>query len=140
MSRTHDEDRKKIRDSRIDIILVIIFGLFMTVTLVGSIYTKYGEYAFGALIFTALFWSMIEILTSASKHWAHAIVRFAIAFLLGTVFGGVFTYFTQFGYYVIEPAIAGNMVAIFALVGVAVFTLEVTWSAVWSHQRAYVRR
>ncbi len=131
---------KKVNNLKIDKILVIIFGLFMTLTIFGSIYVKYGEYAFGALIFTALFWSMIEVLTPIATHWAHAILRFGIAFVLGTVFGGVFTYFTQFGYYVIEPAIAGNMIAIFALIGIVVFTLEVTWSAVWSHNRAYVKR
>lgn len=123
-----------------DKILVIIFGLIMTLSLFGSIYTRYGEYAFGALIFTALFWSMTEVMTSASKHWGNAIWRFALAFILGAVFGGVFTYFTQFGYYVIEPAIAGNIIAMFALAGVIVFTLVVTWNAVWSHNRAYVRR
>ncbi|MEM4067967.1 MAG: hypothetical protein QXV17_14025 [Candidatus Micrarchaeaceae archaeon] len=124
----------------IDKILVIIFGLFMTFTLIASIYVKYGEYAFGALIFTALFWALIEIMTPASKHWINALWRFALAFVLGSAFGGVFTYYTQFGYYIIEPALNQNFIAIFALIGVVVFVLISTWNAVWSHNKAYIRR
>ncbi len=128
------------KNLRIDKLLVIIFGIFMTLTLFASIFVKYGEYAFGALIFTALFWALIEIMTPASKHWINAIWRFALAFVLGTIFGGVFTYYTQFGYYIIEPALNGNIIADFAITGVVVFVLISTWNAVWSHNKAYIKR
>ena len=93
-----------------DRVLVYVFGIFLTLTLISSIYQKYGEYAF------------------------------ITAFIVGTVFGAVFTYFTQFGYYVIEPALAGSIIAVFALSGIVIFTLVATWTAVWSHNRAYIRR
>ena len=123
-----------------DKVLVVLFGLFLSLTLIASIYQKYGEYAFGSLLFTGIFWAMIEIITPASKHWSQALIRFIPAFIIGTVFGAVFTYFTQFGYYVIEPTIAGSIIALFALLGVISFTLVAIWTAVWSHNRAYIRR
>jgi len=123
-----------------DKVLIFLFGIFLSLTLIASIYQKYGEYAFGSLLFTGIFWAMIEIITPVSKHWSQAFIRFIPAFVIGTIFGGVFTYFTQFGYYVIEPALAGSIIALFALLGVISFTLVTIWTAVWSHNRAYVKR
>jgi len=123
-----------------DKVLIYVFGIFLSLALISSIYVKYGEYSFGSLIFTGIFWAMIEIITPASNHWSQALIRFIPAFIVGTVFGAVFTYFTQFGYYVIEPAIAGSIIAWFALSGVVIFTLVTIWAAVWSHNRAYIRR
>ena len=123
-----------------DKVLIYAFGAFLTLTLVASIYQRYGEYAFGSLIFTGIFWAMIEIITPPAKHWSDALIRFIPAFIIGTIFGAVFTYFTQFGYYVIEPALSGSIVAIFALAGVISFSLVTIWTAVWSHNRAYIRR
>ncbi len=123
-----------------DKVLIYVFGIFLSLALISSIYVKYGEYSFGSLIFTGIFWAMIEIITPASNHWSQALIRFIPAFIVGTVFGAVFTYFTQFGYYVIEPAVAGSIIAWFALSGVVIFTLVTIWAAVWSHNRAYIRR
>lgn len=124
----------------IDWILVVIFGLFLTAALVASIFTKYGEYAFGAILVAALFWAAIEIATPASKHWANALLRFIPALLAGMVIGGVLTYYTQFGFYIVEPALSGDYFAVFALAGVLVLTLTLIWDAVWSHQKQYVKR
>ncbi len=41
-----------------DKVLVVLFGLFLSLTLIASIYQKYGEYAFGSLLFTGIFWAM----------------------------------------------------------------------------------
>ncbi len=123
-----------------DKLLIYLFGVLLTLTLIASIYQRYGEYAFGSLLFTAIFWAMIEIVTPVSRHWSQALIRFIPAFIIGTIFGAVFVYFTQFGYYVIEPALSGSIVAIFALAGVISFSLVTIWTAVWSHNRAYIRR
>lgn len=122
----------------INIILVILFGLFLTISLIASIYEKYGEYTFAAVLFTGLFWSTIEIMTPRGTHWAHAFIRFIPALIMGIIFGGVLTYYTQFGYYLIEPAISGNTIAIFSLSMVIFATLVIIWSAAWSHNHQYI--
>lgn len=122
----------------IDLILVILFGLILTASLVASIYEKYGEYTFASVLFTGLFWSTIEILTPKAKHWAQALIRFIPALILGIIFGGILTYYTQFGYYLIEPALSGNAIAIFSLAMVIYASLVIVWTAVWSHQHQYI--
>jgi len=122
----------------IDLVLVIIFGLVLTFSLIASIYEKYGEYTFSAVMFTALFWSTIEIMTPKSKHWVQAFIRFIPAIILGVIFGGVLTYYTQFGYYIIEPALAGNVYAIFAVAMLVYAVLIIVWTAVWSHQHQFI--
>ena len=123
----------------LDFILVFLFGLFMTLALISSIFVKYGEYTFGGIIMTALFWSTIEILTPVSRHWASALIRFIPALLLGAIFGGVLTYYTQFGYYIIQPALSGNAIADFTLAMIVFVSLMITWTAVWSHHHQFVR-
>ncbi len=123
----------------LDFIIVFIFGLFMTISLISSIFVKYGEYTFGAIIMIALFWATIEILTPVSKHWSSAFVRFIPALFFGAIFGGVLTYYTQFGYYIIQPAISGNAIAIFTLIMIVFVSLVMIWTAVWSHHHQFVR-
>jgi hypothetical protein len=130
---------KKSYYKTLDFIIVFTFGLFMTISLISSIFAKYGEYTFGSMIMIALFWSTIEILTPVSRHWGHALIRFIPALFLGAIFGGVLTYYTQFGYYIIEPAIAGNPIAIFTLIMIVFVSLVMTWTAVWSHHHQFVK-
>ncbi|MGC8585871.1 MAG: hypothetical protein ACP5L4_07165, partial [Thermoplasmata archaeon] len=61
------------------------------------------------------------------------------ALILGAIFGGVLTYYTQFGYYIIEPALAGNFIAIFTLSMIVFVSLVITWTAVWSHHHQFVK-
>ena len=122
----------------IDLVLVIIFGLVLTSSLIASIWEKYGEYTFSAVMFTALFWSTIEIMTPKSKHWVQAFIRFIPAIILGIIFGGVLTYYTQFGYYIIEPALSGNMIAVFTLASIVYATLIMIWTAVWAHNHQFI--
>jgi hypothetical protein len=117
---------------------VILFGLILTGALIFSIFQKYGEYTFGAVIFTALFWSTIEILTPKGEHIGHAFLRFTPALILGIIFGGVLTYYTQFGYYIIQPALSGNPFGIFALITLVFAVLVIVWNAVWSHNHQYI--
>jgi hypothetical protein len=105
----------KKKKSVIDLALVILFGLALTGALIISIFERYGEYVFASVIFTALFWSTIEILTPSARHWGHALIRFIPAFIFGVIFGGVLTYYTQFGYYIIEPALSGISLLFFLL-------------------------
>lgn len=128
----------KKKKSVIDFVLVILFGLALTGALIISIFERYGEYVFASVIFTALFWSTIEILTPSARHWGHALIRFIPAFILGIVFGGVLTYYTQFGYYIIEPALSGNLIAIFSLTTLVFAISVIIWSAVWSHNHQYI--
>jgi hypothetical protein len=123
----------------IDFDIVLLFGLFMTISLISSIFVKYGEYTFGAVVMIALFWSTTEILTPKSKHWSSALIRFIPALLIGAIFGGVLTYYTQFGYYVIQPALSGNMIAVFALTMIIFVSMVITWTAVWAHHHQFVR-
>ncbi|MFP3257639.1 MAG: hypothetical protein RXO36_07555 [Candidatus Nanopusillus acidilobi] len=128
---------KKERDL-IDFALIIIFGLVLTFSLIASIYMKYGEYVFSAVMFTGLFWSTVEIMTPRGTHWGHALIRFIPAIILGIIFGGVLTYYTQFGYYIIEPALSGNMIAVFTLASIVYATLIMIWTAVWAHNHQFI--
>ncbi len=132
--------KSKKKDGKwIDTLLIFIFGLMMTGALIGSIFEKYGEYTYGAMVVTALIWSTVEIMTPRARSWADALIRFIPAFIVGSIIGGILTYFTQFGYYVIQPALSGNLIGIFALAMMTFVSLIIIWTAVWAHNLTMVR-
>ena len=112
------------------IVSVLLFGF-----LIASTFTKYGEYAFGALIVGILFWASFELITPASHHWMHVFVRVVPAILIGMIMGGALTYYTQFGFYFIQPALAGILWADITLLLIVLYTVVLLYVALWAHQR-----
>lgn len=115
------------------IVSVLLFGFLMA-----SMVTKYGEYAFGALIVGILFWASFELITPASHHWMHVFVRVVPAVFVGMIIGGALTYYTQFGFYFIQPALAGILWADVTLLLVVLYTVVLLYVALWAHQRRIV--
>jgi hypothetical protein len=121
-------------------ILVELAALFVhpEISLVfGSAFVSQAIFAFGFLT-GAMFWAMIELLTPARKHFTDLLVRFFGAFIIGFFVGGFLAYYFQFGQYILVPAMSGNMLALFELLGVFFVFVVLIIDAAWAHNKTFV--
>jgi hypothetical protein len=91
-----------------------------------------------AILVGALAWGAIEVFTPPGKGLGDLLLRSITGFVLGGLFGGLLGYTVNFGQYLVVPAFAGNVGAIFELATIFLLGMVVIWDAAWSHKRQYV--
>ena len=125
-------------------VLVFLTGLAAimdrNVSIAGHVVVISAGLAMSAILFGSLVWAFVEMFTKPGEKIFDLVWRFIFAYLVGGTIGALFAYAFNFGGYVIEPAIAGNPLAIYEILSILFLLAVFIADAVWMHKRSYLKR
>lgn len=102
-------------------------------------YISQGIGAFAMLI-GGLFWAIAEMFTPAGRTFWTLLSRFLVAFIFGSILGGIAGAASNFGELVLVPISNGNVLAIFMGLGYLWVFAVLVYSAAWMHAKNFVKR